>query len=106
MAVDPSSFAAMGARRPRRAAAKFLRGRASLDAMRSSPDVGPTHVALAESIVVYPCERRAPRPERTEAMPSRRPTLIHRRRFDLAGVRHTAGVSRLAAEATVASSRN
>ena len=103
MAVDPSSFAAMGARRPRRAAAKFLRGRASLDAMpRSSPDVGPTHVALAGSIVVYPCERRAQARE-DRGMPSRRPVLIHRRRFDLAGVQHTAGISRRVAEATAAS---
>ena len=55
--------------------------------------VGPTHAALARSIVVYPCERRAPRPERIDAMPSRRPTFIYRRRFDLAGPLHTSGAS-------------
>ena len=46
-------------------------------------DVGPTHDALVGSVVVLPYIRSVPGPEQTEAMPSRRQELNHRRRFDL-----------------------
>jgi len=56
------------------------------------------------SVVVYPYIRSVPGPEQTEAMPSRRQELNHRRRFDLAGpVQQAAGISRRVAEATAAS---
>ena len=58
-------------------------------------DVGPTHDALVGSVVVLPYIRSVPGPEQTEAMPSRRQELNHRRRFDLAGpVQQAAGISR------------
>ena len=48
-------------------------------------DVGPTHVAPVGSVVVLPYIRSVPGPEQTEAMPSRRQELNHRRRLDLRG---------------------
>ena len=48
-------------------------------------DVGPTHDALVGSVVVLPYIRSVPGPEQTEAMPSRRQDLNHRRRLDLRG---------------------